>query len=148
MARQLEYDAKVDPTVSAREELEALIETLHASGTLRVLNGFFGRFADVSEVAMEQLTTRTGQNALANAALLFMSFAKVHPDDLQAVLHGVERGAATAREVLRDEPPNMLRLLAAARAPETRRGLLAMVALLREVGRHVPAKLEEQEEEA
>lgn len=70
MAQQLEYDAKVDPTVSAHEELEALIETLHASGTLRVLNGFFGRFADISEVAMDEVTKPEGQRALANAALL------------------------------------------------------------------------------
>lgn len=142
MAQHLHYEPEANPTVTAHEELEALIETLHASGTLRVLNGFFGRIADVSEVAMEEITKPTGQNTLANASLLLMAFAKIDPDDLQALLQGVERGMKTAREVLREKPPNTLRLLAALHDPNTRRGLYAALSLLHAVGRHVPRELE------
>lgn len=143
MAQQLEYDAKVDPTVSAHEELEALIKTLHVSGTLRVLNGFFGRFADISEVAMDEITKPESQRALANAALLFMAFAEIDPEDLQALLEGMERGAEEARGALQDDPPSTLKLLRLLHDPETRRGLYAGLTLVRSLGGSVPEELED-----
>lgn len=134
MARQLEYDAKVDPSLSAHEELDALVETLHASGTLRVLNGFFGRIADVSEVAMEELARPEGQQAIANAALLLMAFARIDPHVLRELLQGVERGIGEAGEALRAEPPSALTVAKLLHDPETRRGLHAGLVLVRALG--------------
>lgn len=134
MAQHLSFDPHIDATISARDELEDLIETLHASGTLRVLNGFFGKIADVSEVAMQELDSPKGRHAMANAALLFMAFAKLDPDELEALLEGLQRGVGAAREALRAEPPSTLKLTRMLHDPETRRALYAGLAVVRSLG--------------
>lgn len=142
MAQHLKYDPKADPTVSAHEELDELIETLHASGTLRVLNGFFGQIADVSEVAMQEVASPKGRQALANAALLFLAFAKIDPDELEALLDGLERGIGGAREAMKAEPPSTLKLARLLHDPDTRRGLYAGLTLVRSLGMDLPETLD------
>lgn len=46
-----EFDPTVHPPVTAHQEWETLLETLHRSGTLRTLDGFFGRLPELSEIA-------------------------------------------------------------------------------------------------
>jgi hypothetical protein len=49
MATRLEYVVpEAAPLPTAHDEFNDLIETLHDSGTLRVLNGFFGRLGAVN----------------------------------------------------------------------------------------------------
>lgn len=144
MAQQIKFMPNADPTVSAHEELEELLETLHESGTLRVLNGFFGKIADVSEVAMQELASDEGQHTLANGALLLMAFARIPPEELQALLTGIERGLGAARSALKSDAPNMLQLFRLLNDSATRRGLGAALLLLNHIGRDVPLKLKEK----
>lgn len=142
MAEKLEYHPHIDTSVSAREELEALIETLHASGTLRVLMGFFGRFDDVSEVALEQLLTDEGQHAMANLTVLAKPLLHVDPDHMQAFQEGTEKGLGAASESIKDEPPGLLSLIRQLNDPDTRRGLYAALTLLQTLGRHLHENLD------
>jgi len=134
MADSLEYDLPPAPFPGATEEFAQLIETLHASGTLRVLNGFFGRLGDVSGVAMSEMNSPAGRNVLGAFLFIGECLTKISPDDLQRVTAGFADGVKRARSVLTEEPPGTLALLRLARAPETRRTLAAMLVLLNSLG--------------
>jgi len=134
MAEPVDYVVPPAPFPGAREELDDLIETLHASGTLRVLNGFFGRLGEVSGVALTEMNSPAGRNVLGSLLFVGECLAKISPDDLQRVTVGFSDGVKRARSVLADEPPGTLALLRLANAPDTRRTLAAMLVLLNSVG--------------
>lgn len=145
MAQQIEFQPHIDPMPSGRDELEDLIETLHESGTFRVLNGLFGKLGEVSKVAMEGLASPEGQHAIANASLLIMAFGRLHPDDLRAVIEATEKGMGAAAKSLQDDPPNTLRLLFEMRDPDVRRAIHAGLTMLHHIGKALPRKMEEEE---
>lgn len=135
MAQQLAYVVPPAPLPTARDELEDLIETLHASGTLRFLNGFFGRLGAVSDVALTELETPPGRH-LVSALLFAGSLAtKFSADDLGRVGEAFLKGLPRARSTLHStEPPSTVDLLKMLHAPETRRALGAFLAIAESVG--------------
>lgn len=145
MAEPLKYYPTATPTEPAHEELEALIETLHASGTLRVLNGFFGQFDDVMDVTLDQLTNEPGRHAVVNLMILAKGLTHLDPDDLQAVQTGTEKGLRAARESMKEGPPGLLTLMRQLGHPDTRRGLNAMLVFLQTLGRHLRENLDGKE---
>ena len=60
MAHPLDYTPVAHPQQTPEEALSHLLGTLHESGTLRVLDGFFGRFSEISERGAEALDEATG----------------------------------------------------------------------------------------
>lgn len=145
MAEPLKYTPTAPPTTeTAHEELEDLIETLHESGTLRVLNGFFGQFDDVTEVALEQLTTPSGMQAVSNLAILMKGLTNVDPDHLETFQEGTQEGLEAARESLKEKPPGMFKLTRQFGDRDTRRGMHAALTLLQTLGRHLHENLDEE----
>jgi len=143
MATRLEYLPPTSaPFPTAHDELNDLIETLHDSGTLRVLNGFFGRFGAVNEALLEELKTTPGKNLLGSLLFVGECLTKMPVDDLQRVASGVSVGLKRADATLREEPPSTLGLFRLMREPDTRRAIAAMLVLLNAVG----AELGRQEE--
>lgn len=138
MAHPLKYTPVAHPEETAHEKLEELLETLHEAGVLRLLDGFFGQFEEVTEVALEQVNTPVGRNAISNLLILLEGLGDLDPDHLQAFWTGTRKGLETARHSLETEPPSLLGLLATLRDEDTRRGLNALLLLLQGIGRFVP----------
>jgi len=135
MAQQLQYCVPPAPFPTARDELNDLIETLHTSGTLRFLNGFFGRLGAVSDVALTELETPAGRHLLS--ALLFAGTlaTKFSATDLERVGNAFLQSLPRARATLHDrEPPSTVDLLKMMHAPETRRALGAFLAVAESIG--------------
>lgn len=143
MAERLTYITKPAPMPTARDELEELIQTLSDSGTLRTLNGFFGRFAQVNDVALEYLNTQSGRRLVGSLALLGEVFSKLPAKKLESVATGIDAGIDDAAEALRKDPPSTLHVLRLARDPEVRRAMTALFLILKSVGH----ELSEEERE-
>lgn len=133
MANRLEYLVPPPPFPGAREEFEALIRTLHESGALRFLNGFFGRLGPINEVAFGEATTPQGKNLIGTLLFVGECLAKMPVDHLQRVGSGFAAGLQRAGEVMNREPPGTIALLRILDDPETRRSIAAMVALMNTV---------------
>ncbi|HYE57275.1 MAG TPA: DUF1641 domain-containing protein [Rhodothermales bacterium] len=139
MAQPLEY---VPPQVpgeaafTAADDLARLVETLHTSGTLRVLNGFFGRLGAVSEVALDTINTPEGRNGLANLLVLAKALGRIDPQHLARFADAVDHGldAAGRRLESPDDPPGTLATLRKLRDPDVRRGLDAVLTVLGTLG--------------
>ena len=135
MAREIEYEVPHAPLPGARDELADLIETLHRSGTLRILNDFFGRLGSISDVALDDLNSSAGRNivgALLSAGKLMTG---VTADDLTAIATGVSSGTEEARRVMSaDKAPGIWELLRLLHDPATRRVFGAALILLNKVG--------------
>lgn len=142
MAQPLKYYPTAAPIETAHEELEDLIETLHASGTLRVLNGFFGQFDGVAEVTVDHVMNPEGVNAVSNLLILAKGLTHVDPDHLQAFQDGAEKGLDAARESLKDDPPGLVALARQLGHHDTRRGLNAALILLQTLGHHLHENLD------
>lgn len=130
MPERLEYSTPPAPFPGARDELEDLIETLHRSGTLRFLNGFFGRLGGVSQVAVDELNTEAGRNLIGALLCLGRVLTRLPSDDLARAAEGFDRGLTHAGEILRSDPPGTFHLLRLLDDAETRRAIAAAVALL------------------
>lgn len=134
MAARLEYDVPPAPFPGAREEFADLIETLHASGTLRVLNGFFGRLGAVSDVALTELNSPPGRDLAGTLFALGELLAKVPIADVQRVAEGATTGLERAKATLREKPPSTFALLRLMREPDTRRAIAAGLVLFNALG--------------
>lgn len=145
MASRLEYLPPTEaPFPTAQDELHDLIETLHDSGALRVLNGFFGRFGAVNEALLAELKTPPGKNLLGSLLFLGECLTKLPVDDLPRVASGIGSGLKRADATLREEPPSTLGLFRMMREPDTRRAIAAMLAMLNAVGAELGRKEEKQ----
>lgn len=135
MASRLEYVVpEAAPLPTAHDEFNDLIETLHDSGTLRVLNGFFGRFGAVNEALLSELKTPPGKNLLGSLLFLGECLTKMPVDDLQRVANGVSTGLKRADTTLHEEPPSTWGLFRMMREPDTRRAIAATLAMLNAIG--------------
>jgi uncharacterized protein YjgD (DUF1641 family) len=134
MAEPLKYRPRVDAREPAHEELEALLRTLHRSGSLRLLQGLAGRFPEVLGLLLEKSKSEFGQNALGNLTVLGVSLGRVETASVEqfarAFGEALERVHASAPE----DPPRLIRLLGALRGVDARRGLHALVILLQTLG--------------
>ena len=137
MARPLAYDPVPPPTDTARDELEQLLQTLHESGTLRLLDGLLGRFPDVTEVAVGQLNTGGGRNLVGNVMILLKALTELDSDGHQALVSGIGEGLQAAHQSLQGEPPGLLGLLRRLGDEDVRRGLNALLVFVQTLGRHL-----------
>ena len=142
MAQPLKYIPEAQTEVTAQEELDHLIETLHEHGMLRTLDGLFGKFPEVMEVLVAQLDTPGGRNALSNLAALSMGLTALNPDHVNDFRLSTERSLGAARESLKDEPPGLLALFRQLNDPEVRRGLNALLVFLHTLGKDLHQRVQ------
>ena len=143
MAEPIKYypDAGVT-SQTPQEALEQLLTTLHRSGTLRALDGFFGRFADISEVAVEQLNGPRGRNLLGNLAVLATARADSTPVALERVTTGIANALGALQDASTRRAPGVFKVLLLLRHRDTRRGLYAIARVLQEIGRQLTPEAE------
>lgn len=140
MAAPLSYTPPPNPpgqdAFTAADDVARLVETLHASGTLRVLNGLFARFSDVMAVVLTGLDTDAGRTSLANAMTLGKLLGKLDADGLDRFVAALERALDAAGERLEEtgDAPGTLATLKKLRDPDVRRGLDAALTLLGTLG--------------
>ena len=140
MAQPLDYAPPTAPpgeqAFTAQDDLNRLLETLHTSGTLRVLNGLVARFQDVMAVVLDGLNTDEGRNGLANLLVLAKLLGTIDADGLDRFVAALDRALAEAGERLddADDAPGSLTVLKKLRQPEVRRGLDAALTLLGTLG--------------
>ncbi|MAQ94854.1 MAG: hypothetical protein CMM84_15160 [Rhodothermaceae bacterium] len=140
MAQPLAYDLPPAPpgeqAFTAADDLARLLETLHTSGTLRVLNGLVSQFQEVMAVVLDGLNTDEGRNGLANLLVLAKLLGRIDADGLDRFVAALDRALADAGERLddADDAPGSLTVLKKLRQPEVRRGLDAALTLLGTLG--------------
>lgn len=140
MAAPIDYAPPPAPpgqeAFTAYDDLDRLVQTLHTSGTLRVLNGLLARFQDVTAVVLDGLNTDEGRNGLANLLVLAKLLGKIDADGLDRFVVGLERALEAAGERLddKDDAPGTLSVLKKLRDPEVRRGLDAALTLVGTLG--------------
>jgi len=134
MPERLEYAVPTVTMPGARDELADLLETLHRSGTLRVLNGFFGKLGNVTDVALDEVNSEPGRNLLG--ALLFLGecLSKVPAEDLAPMANAFGEGLQRVRKANAQKPPGIFALLRLLREPETRRAIGAVLLMLNRLG--------------
>ncbi len=137
MAKPLTYTPTPVPQDTARDDLERLLQTLHERGVLRLLNGLVGQSDGVLSVALGQLESQKGENALGTLTVLLKALTETDADAAQAFLTGTQKGLAAAHESLHHDPPSQLALLGKLNDPGVRRGLYAVLSLLEGLGRHL-----------
>lgn len=138
MARPLDHAPSAAPTqTSARSELETLLETLHTSGTLRALRGLVGTGPQLLEVALGQLESEGGKNALGNIAIAMTTLTKLDADRVHALVEALHKGVRAADASRQHAPPGLMGLFAMLMREDTRRGLHALVVLLSTLGREL-----------
>lgn len=133
MAKLADYEVPPATPPGAREEWEAFLETLHRSGTLRVLNGFFGKLGPVSDIALENLNSASGRNIVGAALALGEIAGRCDAATSQSLATGAIDGANRSRRY-HARPPGLWRLVRLLFAPDTRRALGTVLTLLNRIG--------------
>ena len=148
MAQPLKYTPPKSQTEqTAEEEWADLLETLHETETLRVLNGLVGQYEGVEETLLADLVdTPRGHRAIKNLSVLFNGLSDLGTDDLETVREGVGKGLRAARRSFAEakDPPGLLRLALHLRDPDVRRALSGVLALLKALGRSLNENLDEE----
>lgn len=145
MASPIAYDYPPGPpgqqAFTAEDDLKRLLETLHTSGTLRVLNGLLGQFQGVMAVLLEGLNSDAGRNGLANVLILAKLLGRLDADGMDRFAAALDRGLAAAGERLddKDDAPGTLTVLKKLRDPDVRRGLDAVLTLVGTLGAQLHA---------
>ncbi len=142
MAQPLDYDYPKGPpgqdAFTAADDLARLVETLHTSGTLRVVNGLLAEFQGVMAVVLAGLNTDAGRTGLANLLTIGKLLGHLDADGLDRFAVALQRALAAAGERLTDDDaddaPGTLAVLKKLREPEVRRGLDAALTLLGTLG--------------
>ncbi|MBS7456979.1 DUF1641 domain-containing protein [Coralloluteibacterium stylophorae] len=100
MAEPLNYTPRppqIGPT--AQEELDRLVETLHAHGVLRFANDLVASNTRIAEVLANGLNMPGSRRAIQNAATVFMALSQIEPRDCYRVSMALKDGLqALARE--------------------------------------------------
>lgn len=139
MAKPLRYTPTPVPTDTAHDELQSLLETLHERGVLRLVNNLTAQSHDVAEVALNQINTPNGRDAVANLTVIVKALGKVDPEALEKLLTGVDKGIQAAVETLEnsDEPKGAFALMGKLYDPDVRRGFDALLTLVQTLGQHL-----------
>ncbi len=143
MAKPIAFEPPPAPpgedAFTAADDLARLLETLHTSGTLRVVNGLVAQLQDVAAVVLAGLNTDEGRNGLANLLVLAKLLGRIDADGLDRFVAALDRALADAGERLddTDDAPGSLSVLAKLRQPEVRRGLDAALTLVGTLGRQL-----------
>lgn len=128
-------------TFTAQDDVARLVETLHASGTLRVLNGLLAQFQDVMAVVLDGLDTDAGRNGLSNLLILIKLLGHIEADGMDRFAAALNRGleAAGQRVVEQDEAPGTFKTLKQLNDPDVLRGLDALLTFLGTFGAQLHA---------
>ncbi|PAP75464.1 DUF1641 domain-containing protein [Rubrivirga marina] len=143
MAQPLAYAPPPAPpgqdAFTAEDDLRRLLDTLHESGTLRVLNGLLAQFQDVMAVVLKGLNTDEGRAGLANLLTLAKLLGRIDADGLDRFVAALDRAleAAGGRIDEKDDAPGSLSVLAKLRDPDVRRGLDATLTLVGTLGKQL-----------
>ena len=138
MARALKYTVPPANTSASKEdELDAFLEALHESGTLRTLTGFAGRFEEVCQILVDEANTPAGRRAISNLLIALTALTNVNSDRFSGLMRGFEEGLDAAADSLNEEPPTLMQLARRLNDRETRRGMHAILVLMQHVGEHV-----------
>ena len=124
-------------TFTTAAELARLLDTLHESGALRVLNGLLAQVQDVSAAAaLDGLGTDEAQNGLANLLVLAKTFGRLDADGVDRFVSALVHAVSVAGQRLeaKDKAPGTLAVLTKLRRPDVRRGLDATLTLLGALG--------------
>jgi uncharacterized protein YjgD (DUF1641 family) len=142
MAEPLKFRPHVSARDPAREELEALLQTLHESGNLRLAIGLFGKFPEVLRILLDQLGGTSGRNAIGNLTVLAASLGKLSTAPLERFSTALGEGLDRAYESAPLEPPGLLRLLSRLGQADVRRGLHAAIVMLQTLGEFLRTETE------
>ena len=140
MAQPIAHDPPPAPpgqdAFSTAADLARLLDTLHESGALRVLNGLLAQIQDVSAIALDGLNSDEGRNGLANLLILAKLLGRLDADGLDRFVAALDRALSSAGERLqaKDDAPGTLSVLKKLRQPDVRRGLDATLTLLGTLG--------------
>lgn len=143
MAQPLAYAPPPAPpgqdAFTAEDDLRRLLDTLHESGTLRVLNGLLAQFQDVMAVVLAGLNTDEGRAGLANLLTLAKLLGKIDADGLGRFVAALDRALEAAGERIdeKDDAPGTISTLAKLRDPDVRRGLDATLTLVGALGKQL-----------
>ena len=139
MAKPLRYKPEPVPTDTAQDELQRLLETLYERGVLRLLTNLTAQSHDVAEVALNQINTPEGRDALANLTVVFKALGKLDPEALDKLLTGIDKGLQAAVKTLedRDAPKGTFALIGKLNDPDVRRGFNALLTLVQTLGQHL-----------
>jgi len=140
MAERIGYDATATTARTAHEDLEQLLKALHQTSTLEVLSAFVGQLGPIGELVVDQLTTEAGRNLSRNLSLFGVALAKLPPDEVQSIVNGAADGMRAARSRASERPPGTLRLMAALRSEDVRRGADTLLAILAGIGRRMRSR--------
>ncbi len=124
---------------TAEDDLRRLLDTLHESGTLRVLNGLLAEFQSVMAVVLAGLNSDEGRAGLANLLTLATLLGKLDADGLDRFVTALDRALDAAGERIdqTDDAPGSLSVLAKLRDPDVRRGLDATLTLVGTLGKQL-----------
>jgi uncharacterized protein YjgD (DUF1641 family) len=134
MAERIRYDTTATTARTAHEDLEQLLEVLHRTGTLEVLSAFVGQLAAIGELVVDQLTTEAGRNLSRNLSLFGVALAKLPPEEVESIVNGAADGMRAAHSRASERPPGTLRLMAALRNEDVRRGADTLLAIVAGIG--------------
>lgn len=137
MAEPLPYQPRAQTELGAHEALEALLRTLHTSGTLRALDGLFGQLPRLAEAALDPLERPSGRRLASNATLLAAALVELDAERLQRLANGLVRGVNAAGNGASKRAPGPFRLLWTLLNPDTRRGIHAVLVMLQALGREL-----------
>ena len=99
MAKAIHYDVPETPKApSANDELQALLETLHQQGLLRILNEVLQASPDISKVLLNGLNRRESRNAVQNISLIAMTLGRIPPERFVLFTDSLLSAAKALRE--------------------------------------------------
>ena len=140
MAQPLAYTPPPQPpgqnAFTAHDDLERLLQTLHETGTLRILHDLLARFEDVVAVPLSHLDTPAGRDGLSTLLVLGRFLGQLDADGVGRFFDALAHGFDDAGERLRsdDDPPGFIALTKRLHDADVRRGLDAVVTLLGSLG--------------
>jgi uncharacterized protein YjgD (DUF1641 family) len=135
MAKPLEYRPEPVRDDTPDAALSELLAVLHERGVLRLLTNLARQSDAVAGVALSQLAEGGGKRLIDNALILAGALERADPEALKSLADSLCRGLSEVGETRAERPPSTLKLTRALGDPEVRRGLNAVLALLRALGR-------------
>jgi uncharacterized protein YjgD (DUF1641 family) len=91
--------------LTAREELDRLLESCHRHGVLRLANDIVTSNVGLAQTLMGPLRSEGAQNVIKNLGTLLMVLSQMPPDQFYRVVSAVADGLKTLLAAAKDEAP-------------------------------------------
>lgn len=103
MAKPIQHEVRAPrPQISAREELDRLLETCHRHGLLRLANDLVAANREVAQILVGGLQQPGTLNALQNLSVLLMALSCIPPAEFYRLVFAAADGAARLAACSRD----------------------------------------------